>query len=101
METLNKNWFGFTLIAVIFGFIGYLVGQLGHSNCPMHDMHMSGGKMHTMMMKNHSAGDGPAKFMFYSDEDIDTEDMNVEVITDTTEDGQIQVRVKKMIKKEK
>ena len=55
--------------------------------------------MHTIMMKNHTAGDEPAKFMFFSDEDIDTEDMNVEVTTDTTEDGQIQVRVKKMMKK--
>ena len=51
------------------------------------------------MMKNHAAGDEPTKFMFFSDEDIDTEDMNVEVTTDTTEDGQNQVRVKKMMKK--
>ncbi len=99
MESLNKNWFGFTLVAVIFGILGYLLGQQGHKNCPMHNMHSSKSDMHTIMMKNHAAGDEPPKFMFFSDEDIDTEDMNVEVTTDTTEDGQIQVRVKKMMKK--
>ena len=34
MESLNKNWFGFTLVAVIFGILGYLLGQQGHKNCP-------------------------------------------------------------------
>ena len=99
MESLNKNWFAFTLVAVIFGLLGYLLGQQGHKNCPMHKMHSSSSDMHTIMMKNAAASDEPAKFMFFSDEDIDTEDMNVEVTTDTTEDGQIQVRVKKMMKK--
>lgn len=27
METLNKNWFAFTLVAVIFGLLGFLLGR--------------------------------------------------------------------------
>ena len=40
METLNKNWFAFTLIAVIFGAIGFLLGNQNKShNCPMMKKH--------------------------------------------------------------
>ncbi len=27
MKTLNENWFAFTLIAVIFGILGFLLGR--------------------------------------------------------------------------
>ncbi len=41
METLNKNWFAFTLVAVIFGLLGYLLGQQSNG-CSMHNIHMQG-----------------------------------------------------------
>ena len=50
METLNKNWFAFTLIAIVFGLLGYLLGQQS-SVCPMHNIHMQGKDMETIMMK--------------------------------------------------
>ena len=31
METLNKNWFAFTLIAIIFGLLGFIIGRQGNS----------------------------------------------------------------------
>ena len=32
MKSLNENWFAFTLVAVIFGILGFLLGkQGGHS----------------------------------------------------------------------
>ena len=31
METLNKNWFAFTLVSVIFGLIGFLLGRQANS----------------------------------------------------------------------
>ena len=38
METLNKNWFAFTLIAVIFGLLGFILGKQGagshYQSCP-------------------------------------------------------------------
>ena len=33
METLNKNWFAFTLIAVIFAGLGYFYGKQSHACC--------------------------------------------------------------------
>lgn len=37
MKTLNKNWFAFTLIAVIFGILGFLLGKTcqKQDNCMM------------------------------------------------------------------
>lgn len=60
METLNKNWFAFTLVAVIFGLLGFVLGRQAKSSptsCPMHassleatnkEMH----KLHMFMMKD-------------------------------------------------
>ena len=59
MDSLNKNWFAITLIAVIFGIFGFLIGNQGsmeHScsmmseveySCPMMD------ENHKMMSEHH------------------------------------------------
>lgn len=57
METLNKNWFAFTLIAVIFGVLGFLVGRQGNPNCcPMkkglHEVMFTNGHESTLMIDN-------------------------------------------------
>jgi len=95
METLNKNWFAFTLVAVVFGLLGYLLGtQNAHSN----RMELSGPLMmegeHEMIWKGKAGEHG--EMMFFSDDE--DEDVTVDVQTDTTEDGQIRVMVKKIKK---
>jgi len=38
METLNKNWFAITLVAIIFGLLGFVIGRQGearHRSLPM------------------------------------------------------------------
>jgi hypothetical protein len=47
METLNKNWFAFTLVAVIFGLLGFLLGRQANSTKKCAQMSTS---------KCHSAG---------------------------------------------
>ena len=52
MDSLNKNWFAITLIAVIFGIFGFLIGNQGgvEHSCPM----MSGVEHSCPMMdENH------------------------------------------------
>jgi len=83
METLNKNWFGITLLAVVFGLLGFLLGkQQNHPPMKQGKMKMKkmGGKMmeHQMMMLD--------------------QDSNVEVDIDTI-DGQRQVKVRVVKKK--
>ena len=71
METLNKNWFAFTLIAVIFGCIGYLLGNQNNSHsCPMMKNH------HKMMFMDKMKA-GESMFMFK-----DLEDGEIEWIED-------------------
>jgi len=63
MKSLNENWFSITLIAVIFGSIGYLVGSnSSEHHCPMmgdmdnHKIYMK--KMHGMDSFSWSSEDG-------------------------------------------
>jgi hypothetical protein len=62
MDSLNKNWFAITLIAVIFGIFGFLIGNQGgvEHSCPMmsgveHSCPMMSGVEHScpMMDENH------------------------------------------------
>ena len=99
METLNKNWFAFTLIAIVFGLLGYLLGQQSRV-CPMHNIHMQGKDMETIMMKK-GIGEVDGNYIWMMDEVLSTDDMNIEVYRDTTEkNGEVRVQVKKIIKKE-
>lgn len=94
METLNKNWFAFTLVAVVFGILGYLLGtQNAHSSRMEHSGPMMMESEHEMIWKGKSGEQG--NMMFFSDDD---EDVTMDVQTDTTEDGQIRVMVKKIKK---
>jgi len=83
MKTLNENWFAFTLIAVIFGILGFLLGRTtGH--------HGPKGMPHMMMSEGHVM----KKAMFIS-EDGEVHDlmgdMDVEVIKG--HDGEITVTI--------
>jgi hypothetical protein len=80
METLNKNWFAFTLIAIIFGILGYLLGrQAKQHSCPM--------------MKDHHP-------MMFIPEGADIiEDIDIQEIEG--EDGEKRIEVKVKAKKEK
>ena len=77
METLNKNWFAFTLIAIIFGCIGYLLGNQNKThNCPMM-------KEHNKMIIGKGSNAEKSMFMFKSSKDGDIdwiEDMDIETI---------------------
>ena len=76
MKQLNENWFGITLLAVVFGLLGFLLGKQ-QNNPPIKQM---GGKMieNQMMMLD--------------------QDSSVEVDIDTI-DGQRQVKVRVVKKK--
>lgn len=95
METLNKNWFAFTLIAVIFGLLGYVIGKqcgASRSACPTMNMHhkMMKGDMkgvHMIMAKDH---DGDVEWI---------EDMEVE--KEEGENGEKTIHVKVKGKKDK
>ena len=71
MKTLNENWFAFTLIAVIFGLLGFLLGRTTghHGHRGHHEMMM--GKPH-MMMKTKGA--------WFMDENGSMEDLPFETI---------------------
>ena len=92
METLNKNWFAFTLIAVIFGTIGFLLGNQNKShNCPMMKGH------HKMMSMDDKMNIGKSMFMLKDFKDGDIEWIeDIDIHKEEGEDGEkkIQVRVK-------
>ncbi len=83
METLNKNWFGITLLAVVFGLLGFLLGKQ-QNHPPMKQGKMKMKKMGGKMMERQ---------MMMLDQDS-----NVEVDIDTI-DGQRQVKVRVVKKK--
>ena len=66
----------------------------------MHNIHMQGKDMETIIMKK-GIGQGEGKLIWTMDEELSTDDMNIEVYRDTTEkNGEVRVQVKKIIKKE-
>tara|TARA_B110000090_G_scaffold79124_1_gene90124 strand:+ start:580 stop:825 length:246 start_codon:yes stop_codon:yes gene_type:complete len=81
LETLNKNWFAFTLIAVIFGLLDFILVKQGagshYQSCPAMPM---------MLMK-HLDG-------------VDMKDMDLAINTEPGENGEKKIKVK-VIKKEK
>ena len=48
MKSLNENWFAFTLIAVIFGILGFLLGRTTGHHRPKVMPHMMMGEGHVM-----------------------------------------------------
>ena len=88
MKTLNDNWFAITIVAVVFGLLGYLIGAQNNSkNCPMMSKcpMMQHNNSHKMMMWHHGAGS------------IHEKDIQVE-IDSFVKDGEKQIKV--MVKKE-
>ena len=79
METLNKNWFGITLIAVIFFLLGFLLGRNVGPKPQMHKMMVKKNMSHQM--------DVSKDFEWVSDENN-----NVIIDVDTT-DGQKKIKV--------
>ena len=95
METLNKNWFAFTLIAVIFGCIGYLLGSQNKSqSCPMMKNH------HKMMFMDKMKA-GESMFMFKDLEDGEIEWIeDIEIKKEEGENGKKKIRVEVKAKKD-
>lgn len=97
MKTLNENWFAITLIAVIFGLLGFLLGRTtGHHGHRGH--HESMGKGH-MMMKTKGAWfidkeGGMEEMPFESIDVIKGEDGTVTVTIDSVmQDGDARIKV--------
>lgn len=94
METLNKNWFAFTLCAVVFGILGYLLGQQNaHNTHRQHSGSMMSGEHEMIWMDKEGMEHG--NMMFFGDGDMEG-NVTMDVQTDTTEDGEIRVMVRKM-----
>jgi hypothetical protein len=88
MKTLNDNWFVITLIAVVFGLLGYLLGAQNNSNsCPV---------MRKCPMMQHK---NPHKMMMWHDRAVSIHEKDIQVEIDSfVKDGEKQIKV--MVKKE-
>ena len=78
MKTLNENWFAFTLIAVIFGILGFLLGRTTVYHGPK-------GMPHMMM------ADGPLKKAVFISDDGEVHDLMGDVDMDVMENMDIEV----------
>ena len=88
METLNKNWFAFTLVAVIFGSIGYLLDK----------MNFMMNKHHKMMILDDKMKSSKSMFML---KDLDLNDGDIEIDIDSiveSDSKKVKVMVKKLKK---
>ena len=96
METLNKNWFAFTLIAVIFGCIGYLLGNQNNSHsCPMMKNH------HKMMFMDSKIKAGESMFMLKDLNDGEIEWIeDIDITKEEGKNGQKKIQVKVKAKKD-
>ena len=96
METLNKNWFAFTLVAVIFGCIGFLLGNQNKShNCPMMKGH------HKMMFMDGKMKAGKSMFMLKDLNDGEIEWIeDIDIKKEEGEDGKKKIRVEVKAKKD-
>ena len=95
METLNKNWFAFTLVAVIFGSIGYLLGKQSKMNCPMMNKH------HKMMILDDKMKSSKSMFMLKDLNDGEIEWIeDIDIKKEEGEDGKKKIRVEVKAKKD-
>jgi len=88
MKTLNENWFAFTLIAVIFGILGFLLGRTTGHHGPKGMPHMMMG--HGVMDKAMFISDDGEIHDLMGDIDMDVVE-NIEVIKG--DDGEITVTI--------
>jgi hypothetical protein len=94
MKSLNENWFALTLVAVIFGILGFLLGRTTghHGACGPrgpHGMMMMGGECGPKGPHMMKLGEEGAWFMREGAEVL--EDMDIDVVKG--EDGNITVTV--------
>ena len=93
METLNKNWFAITLIAVIFGLLGFLIGKQGDKHsCSM----MNGSQKMLHMDSSMKMGKKHMMFIKGGNEMIEDIDIQKEV----GEDGETKIKIIAKTKKE-
>ncbi len=87
METLNKNWFAITLVAVVFGTLGFLLGsQATHNSCPMMGNHQGMVRMMGSPLKM-----GENHMMFIPDGKDMIEDIDIQ--REDGEDGEKKIKV--------
>lgn len=91
MKSLNENWFAFTLIAVIFGILGFLLGRTtghhGHKGMP----HMMMGDGHVMKKAMFITDEGEVHDLIGDFGGDVMKNMDVEVIKG--DDGEITVTI--------
>jgi hypothetical protein len=93
METLNKNWFAITLIAVIFGLLGFLIGKQGNK----HSCSMMNGSQKMLHMDS-SMKMGKKQMMFIKDGYEMIEDIDIQ--KEVGEDGETKIKIIAKTKKE-
>jgi len=100
MKTLNENWFAFTLIAVIFGILGFLLGRTTGHHGPKGMPHMMMGKGHVMKKAMFISDDGEVHDLMGDVEVIKGDDGEITVTIDSvgTEGAEAKVRVIKIKK---
>jgi len=101
MKTLNENWFAFTLIAVIFGILGFLLGRTTGHHGPKGMPHMMMGEGHVMKKAMFISDDGEVHDLMGDIEmDIIGDDGEITVTIDSvgTEGAEAKVRVIKIKK---
>ena len=100
MKTLNENWFAFTLIAVIFGLLGFLLGRTTGHHGPKGMPHMMMGGGHVMKKAMFISDDGEVHDLMGDVEVIKGDDGEITVTIDSvgTEGAEAKVRVIKIKK---
>ena len=101
MKTLNENWFAFTLIAVIFGILGFLLGRTTGHHGPKGMPHMMMGEGHVMKKAMFISDDGEVHDLMGDIEmDVIGDDGEITVTIDSvgTEGAEAKVRVIKIKK---
>ena len=100
MKTLNENWFAFTLIAVIFGILGFLLGRTTGHHGPKGMPHMMMGEGHVMKKAMFISDDGEVHDLMGGIEVIKGDDGEITVTIDSvgTEGAEAKVRVIKIKK---
>lgn len=89
MKSLNENWFAFTLIAVIFGILGFLLGRTTGHNGPQGMPHMMMGEGHVMKKAMFITDEGEVHNLM-GDLDVDVID-KIDVVKG--ENGEITVTI--------
>ncbi len=91
MKSLNENWFAFTLIAVIFGILGFLLGRTSGHHGPKGMPHMMMGEGHVMKKAMFITDEGEVHDLMGDFGGDVMKNMDIEVIKG--DDGEITVTI--------